>query len=604
MLTPAQAAFLAGLPQRPSGFNPYRECRRRHARASASCCAGWRPPGPIGADDSRQALAERLTFAPDAGAVCRAALRGDGARGGGGSCGRHASRPRSTARLQADVAGILARHRADLRAHGAFNVAVVVLDNATRRMAWRGKGRATTSTPRTAAPSTGRVTLRQPGSALKPFTYALAFDGGTSPATVLADVPSSFPTAEAGVVYSPRNYDGRYRGPLLARQALAGSVNVPAVGAGRRARACRTCCASCARAGLTTFDKTAAHYGLGLTLGNAEVRLDELDRGVRGLRARRRVDPADVPAARAGTRRCPTRTRLVSDRARLLDHRHPRRSGVARVRLRPRRQPRTAVPGGREDRHVAGVSTTTGPSATRATPPWACGWATSTARPLRNSSGVTGAGPIFHAVMLAAETRLAGGVAVMADGAIVAPPVDRSRARGVRRVGRHGQCVVSAQAPRMGGRRAAGPAVQLASPGRRRPAHVPAGRRSTPGRASRDGAWTARRPAAPDVALASRRSAPCRRDPRGRAPAALRHREPAGRRHLSHRPDAAPRVPDAAAARGGGRRLRIEWRVGGRIDGHAAGRGAASSGRSRPARTASRPSTSAGRSASATVIVR
>ena len=43
-------------------------------------------------------------------------------------------------------------------------------------------------------------------------------------------------------------------------------------------------------------------------------------------------------------------------------------------------------------------------------------------RPLRNSSGVTGAGPIFHAVMLAAEERLAGAVAVMADGAIVTPP--------------------------------------------------------------------------------------------------------------------------------------------------------------------------------------
>ena len=46
---------------------------------------------------------------------------------------------------------------------------------------------------------------------------------------MLPDVPSHFPTAEAGVLYSPRNYDGRYRGPLLARRALAGSENVPAV---------------------------------------------------------------------------------------------------------------------------------------------------------------------------------------------------------------------------------------------------------------------------------------------------------------------------------------------------------------------------------------
>ena len=75
----------------------------------------------------------------------------------------------------------------------------------------------------------GPVSPRQPGSALKPFTYALAFESGFTPASVLADVPSHFPTAEAGVLYSPRNYDGRYRGPLLARRALAGSENVPAV---------------------------------------------------------------------------------------------------------------------------------------------------------------------------------------------------------------------------------------------------------------------------------------------------------------------------------------------------------------------------------------
>src|SRR5262249_7543968 len=116
---------------------------------------------------------------------------------------------------------------------------------------------------------------RQPGSALKPFTYALAFDGGYSPASVLPDVPSHFPTADPGVVYTPRNYDGRYRGPLRARLALAGSENVPAVavaadvGIPSLLRLLR-------RAGLTTFEKTAAYYGLGATLGDAEVPLGEL----------------------------------------------------------------------------------------------------------------------------------------------------------------------------------------------------------------------------------------------------------------------------------------------------------------------------------------
>ena len=139
--------------------------------------------------------------------------------------------------------------------HGARHVAVVVLDNATGEwLAWEGSGDYFDSGWRYA--STARVMPRQPGSALKPFTYALAFENGFTPATVLADVPSNFPTAEPGVVYSPRNYDGRYRGPLLARHALAGSENVPAVVLASEVGV-PTLLRFLNRAGLTTFDKTA-----------------------------------------------------------------------------------------------------------------------------------------------------------------------------------------------------------------------------------------------------------------------------------------------------------------------------------------------------------
>src|SRR6185436_6485163 len=76
-------------------------------------------------------------------------------------------------------------------------------------------------------------------------------------------------------VYSPRNYDGRYRGPLLARKALAGSENVPAVALASDVGV-DTLLRFLNRAGLSTFTRTPAYYGLGLTLGDAEVRLDEL----------------------------------------------------------------------------------------------------------------------------------------------------------------------------------------------------------------------------------------------------------------------------------------------------------------------------------------
>jgi len=151
---------------------------------------------------------------------------------------------------------------------------VAVLDNRTSEWrAWEGSGDYLDQDHGGAID--GVVTPRQPGSALKPFTYAMAFDTGDTPATVLPDVPSTYPTAQPGVPYTPRNYDGAFHGPLRVRQALAGSQNVPAV-----ALASRTGVPDLLRllrsSGFTNFDKTASHYGLGVALGNAEVTLAEL----------------------------------------------------------------------------------------------------------------------------------------------------------------------------------------------------------------------------------------------------------------------------------------------------------------------------------------
>lgn len=71
---------------------------------------------------------------------------------------------------------------------------------------------------------------RQPGSSLKPIVYATAFEKGYSPATLLMDVKTEFPTGEAAnPTYTPVNYDGKYRGPMQVRFALGNSINIPAV---------------------------------------------------------------------------------------------------------------------------------------------------------------------------------------------------------------------------------------------------------------------------------------------------------------------------------------------------------------------------------------
>ncbi|PIV71288.1 glycosyl transferase, partial [Candidatus Roizmanbacteria bacterium CG17_big_fil_post_rev_8_21_14_2_50_39_7] len=72
------------------------------------------------------------------------------------------------------------------------------------------------------------IAKRQPGSAIKPITYALALEKGYTAATTLMDVKTVFPVKDQPD-YVPVNYDGKFRGPVQLRFALANSYNIPAV---------------------------------------------------------------------------------------------------------------------------------------------------------------------------------------------------------------------------------------------------------------------------------------------------------------------------------------------------------------------------------------
>jgi penicillin-binding protein 1C len=330
------------------------------------------------------------------------------------------------AELQRAVAGIIAAERESLRRHHAENVAVAVLDNRTGEwLAWEGSG--DYFNREHGGTIDGVVTPRQPGSALKPFTYAAAFERGIHPGQVLADVPSQFPTAEPGILYSPRNYDGQFRGPLLARTALAGSENVPAVtlaseiGVPSIARLLR-------RAGLTTLGNNAAHYGLGLTLGNSEVRLDELI-------------AAYASIARGGDYLAPRMIRSVDGRvtaAGSTDRVLTPRTAFWITDILADSEARAYIfgQGGSLDFPFP-VAAKTGTSQSYFDN-WVVGytrevtvgvWVGNFDRtPLRGSSGVTGAGPIFHAVMVAAVERTAGTWPVGRSLPLAAPPPDVRRA--------------------------------------------------------------------------------------------------------------------------------------------------------------------------------
>jgi penicillin-binding protein 1C len=109
---------------------------------------------------------------------------------------------------------------------------------------------------------------------LKPFTYALALEAGMTPATIIADVPTDFATSTG--LFAPLNYDRRWSGPVRLRNALANSLNVPAVKTLHALGGPAPLQKRLQDSGLSTLIRTPEHYGLGLTIGNAEIRLLEL----------------------------------------------------------------------------------------------------------------------------------------------------------------------------------------------------------------------------------------------------------------------------------------------------------------------------------------
>ncbi len=118
--------------------------------------------------------------------------------------------------------------------------------------------------------------LRQPGSSFKPIVYAGAFSKGLRPETVVFDVPTEFSTYcnQGGSCYNPENYDLIYRGPMSLRNALAQSVNIPAVKV-LYLVGIKDALNLAKEMGITTLTNSA-RYGLSLVLGGGEVKLLDL----------------------------------------------------------------------------------------------------------------------------------------------------------------------------------------------------------------------------------------------------------------------------------------------------------------------------------------
>lgn len=267
-LSLAECALLAGLPQGPSMLNPLRHPKRALERRQV-VLARVGLAGVIDRERVQRAMAEPVGLHPLQARPIAPWLRNvslpEGALG----------RVRSTldAALQKGVEDIVREEVNRLRHANLRHAAVVVLRNESAEIM------ALVSSADWHDPRGGQINgafaPRSPGSALKPFTYLLALgEGQRSSVSLLADVPSPFRTRQG--VDLPQNYDRTYRGPVLLRDALACSLNVPALRELNRLGGPRKLHELLTRWGLNTLGDDPEAHGLGLTLGNAPVRLIEL----------------------------------------------------------------------------------------------------------------------------------------------------------------------------------------------------------------------------------------------------------------------------------------------------------------------------------------
>ena len=303
------------------------------------------------------------------------------------------------ARVQRLAREALRRQLAELRGRGVDDGAVVVIDNASGEvLAWVGSAGAGSL----AAEVDAVLARRQPGSTIKPFVYALALERRlVTAASRIDDAPLQLATGSAGL-YAPRNYDHAWRGEISVREALAGSVNVPAVRVaamlGPEALFDRL------QASGLRLAHDAGHHGHALALGSADVTLLDLANAYRMLArgglwspVRWRLGASTTAAANAGT---PPPRRVFSAEAvwlvsHILADATARAAsfgldsplvtrGHAAVKTGTSKDMRDNWCIGSTERHTVGV--------------WV---GNASGRPMQAVSGVSGAAPVWREVVMA-----------------------------------------------------------------------------------------------------------------------------------------------------------------------------------------------------------
>ena len=387
-LGPAEAALLMSLPKDPSRLlKPAARprLRRRRDRILRAMAAA----GDLSGDELARALAAPIELKPPprpatvAPHFVRRVL----------SVTRAAGVSRVATYLDPELQRAVSALAADLRRRrsglGLRQAAVVVLRNRDRAvLAWVGS--ADFHDPASGQVD-GVIARRQPGSALKPFIYAMALQRGRTLADPIEDSPLAL--AVAGGAFRPSDYDGVFRGTVSLRTALASSLNLPAL------RLAVELTPAAVLRGLRRLGfhlpLSANHYGVGLALGDGEVSLLEMAQAYAALADGGRWRPAVLWRGQkpAAARRVldPYACRLVTDA--LADDR-ARALGFGRHGVLELPFP-AAVKTGTSQQHRDNWCVGFTRDYTVAV--WVGNFE---GRPMAGVSGVSGAGPLWRQVML------------------------------------------------------------------------------------------------------------------------------------------------------------------------------------------------------------
>ena len=310
----AKAAYLAGLPQLPSAYDPANDetpALARRAYVLARMAADGRITGDQAEAARSQAVEVLPSLQPPVAHQFVEYAKAELAAARPDLAGRPGLIIETTldAGLQQESERLVRLRLDGLARRNVTNGAVIVLEPGSGRILAM-VGSATGGDPAHGGDINMALEPRQPGSALKPLLYGAAFEHGYTAATALLDVPTTFSTDEGP--YSPLNYDRRFHGVVPLRTALASSFNVPAVRT-LDALGLDALLEIAHRFGLETLGDVES-YGLSLTLGGGDVRLLDLTSAYAALGAEGELSRPYAVA------------RVRDQRGRVL-YEHPREAG-------------------------------------------------------------------------------------------------------------------------------------------------------------------------------------------------------------------------------------------------------------------------------------